>query len=380
MNQAMIDRKLQSLISERLNKGKAIVVMGARQTGKTTLLKALFDGTDILWFSGDNPGVQSRFSQADAPLLKALMGEKKILIIDEAQKIENIGNTLKIIVDQIPEVQVIATGSSSFDLANKTNEPLTGRKFEFTMFPLSTDEMVQHHGLYEEETLLKHRLVFGYYPEVVTSTGNEVEILQLLSDSYLFKDVLMLDNIQKPDALVRLLQALAYQIGNQVSYHELSQLIGLDSKTVEKYITLLEKSFIIFRLGTFSRNLRNELKKSRKIYFYDNGIRNAVLSNFQIAETRSDIGALWENYLISERKKLNHYQRRFANHWFWRTRTGQELDYLEEINGKLTAFEFKWNANKKVRVPMSFANHYPESDFKVITPENYMSFVSGIEL
>ena len=354
--------------------------MGARQTGKTTLLKALLEGTDVLWFSGDNPGVQSRFSQADAPLLKALIGEKKFLIIDEAQKIENIGNTLKIIVDQIPEVQVIATGSSSFDLANKTNEPLTGRKFEFTMFPISTDEMVQHHGLYEEETLLNHRLVFGYYPEVLTNMSNEVETLQLLSDSYLYKDVLMLDNIQKPEALVRLLQALAYQIGNQVSYHELSQLIGLDSKTVEKYITLLEKSYIIFRLGTFSRNLRNELKKSRKIYFYDNGIRNAVLSNFQFAETRADIGALWENYLISERKKHNHYQRRFVNHWFWRTRTGQEIDYLEEINGTLTAFEFKWNPHKKINPPKTFTNHYPNSTFEVITPKNYMSFVTGLKL
>jgi predicted AAA+ superfamily ATPase len=376
----MITRQLYPIILERLNKGKAIVVMGARQTGKTTLLKALFEGHDVLWFSGDNPGVQSRFSQADAPLLKALIGEKKILIIDEAQKIENIGNTLKIIVDQIPEVQVIATGSSSFDLANKTNEPLTGRKFEFTMFPLSTNELVQHHGLYEEETLLNHRLVFGYYPEVVTNTGSEVEILQLLSDSYLFKDVLMLDNIQKPDALVRLLQALAYQVGNQVSYNELSQLIGLDSKTVEKYVTLLEKSYIIFRLGSFSRNLRNELKKSRKIYFYDNGIRNAILSNFQMAETRTDIGALWENYLISERKKHNHYQRRFANNWFWRTRNGQEIDYLEEINGKITAFEFKWNPHKKVKPPKAFTNHYPDSTFEVITPKNYMSFVSGVKL
>ncbi|MCH8547071.1 MAG: ATP-binding protein [Cryomorphaceae bacterium] len=376
----MIARKLHPIISEKLNKGKAIVIMGARQTGKTTLLKALLEGTDVLWFSGDNPGVQSRFSQADAPLLKALIGEKKFLIIDEAQKIENIGNTLKIIVDQIPEVQVIATGSSSFDLANKTNEPLTGRKFEFTMFPISTDEMVQHHGLYEEETLLNHRLVFGYYPEVLTNMSNEVEILQLLSDSYLYKDVLMLDNIQKPEALVRLLQALAYQIGNQVSYHELSQLIGLDSKTVEKYITLLEKSYIIFRLGTFSRNLRNELKKSRKIYFYDNGIRNAVLSNFQFAETRADIGALWENYLISERKKHNHYQRRFANLWFWRTRTGQEIDYLEEINGTLTAFEFKWNPHKKINPPKTFTNHYPNSTFEVITPKNYMSFVTGLKL
>lgn len=376
----MITRQLYPIILKRLNKGKAIVVMGARQTGKTTLLKALFEGHDVLWFSGDNPGVQSRFSQADAPLLKALIGEKKILIIDEAQKIENIGNTLKIIVDQIPEVQVIATGSSSFDLANKTNEPLTGRKFEFTMFPLSTNEMIQHHGLYEEETLLNHRLVFGYYPEVVTNTGSEVEILQLLSDSYLFKDVLMLDNIQKPDALVRLLQALAYQIGNQVSYNELSQIIGLDSKTVEKYVTLLEKSYIIFRLGSFSRNLRNELKKSRKIYFYDNGIRNAILSNFQMAETRTDIGALWENYLISERKKHNHYQRRFANNWFWRTRNGQEIDYLEDINGKITTFEFKWNPHKKVKPPKAFTNHYPDSTFEVITPKNYIPFVSGVKL
>ena len=252
------------------------------------------------------------------------------MVIDEAQRIEDIGLRLKLITDQINDVQLIATGSSSFDLANKINEPLTGRKWEYKIYPISFKEMVNHHGLLEEKRMLPHRLIYGYYPEIVNNPGEEKEILKQLSDSYLYKDILMWEQIKKPDKLLKLLQALAFQVGSQVSYNELAQTCGMDSKTVEKYIILLEQTFIIFRLGSFSRNLRNELKNSKKIFFYDNGIRNALIANFSPAETRTDIGALWENFLISERVKALHYSNKWSNYWYWRTKEQKEIDRSEE--------------------------------------------------
>lgn len=275
---------------------------GARQVGKTTLLRKIFDHHgDMLWLNGDELDVQQLFSEVSATRLRSIIGNKKVVIIDEAQRIENIGLRLKLITDTLTEVQLIATCSSSFDLANKVNEPLTGRKWEYRMFPVSFTEMVDHHGLLEEKRLLKHRMVFGYYPDVITNEGEEKEILKQLSDSYLYKDILMWEQIQKPDKVLKLLQALAFQLGAQVSYNELGQICGLDSKTVEKYIILLEQTFVIFRLSSFSRNLRNELKSSKKFYFYDNGIRNALIANFNFVESRSDAGALWE--ILSFRKE-----------------------------------------------------------------------------
>lgn len=376
----MIPRIVENLIYEKLFKGKVIVLMGARQTGKTTLLKHLVSqaGTH-LWLNGEEYSIQQRFLQTDAKLLRALLGNHNLVVIDEAQKIKNIGLALKILVDIYPEIQVIATGSSSFDLANKTNEPLTGRKFEYQLFPVSTQELCNNHGVLSESTLLKHRLVFGYYPEIITHLGEEEMLLQLLANSYLYKDVLMLENIKKPEKLVALLQALALQMGNQVSYSELSNLIGIDSKTVQNYIAMLEKAFIIFRLHSFSRNLRNELKMSKKVYFYDNGIRNAILSNFQIAEARQDIGALWENYLVAERKKYNHYRGYNCNTYFWRTKEGKEIDYIEERNGQLHTFEFKWNTKKAFKPNSTFTNTYSNSTASVVTPQNYMPFVTGID-
>jgi predicted AAA+ superfamily ATPase len=377
---AMITRLLENILLQKLYKGKVVVLMGARQTGKTTLLRHLVAQQGAyLWLNGEEYSIQQRFKQPDAKLLKALLGNHRLVVIDEAQKIENIGLALKILVDTYPEIQIIATGSSSFDLANKTNEPLTGRKFEYQLYPISTQELCNHQGPLAESTLLKHRLVYGYYPEIVTHLGEEEDLLKLLADSYLYKDVLMLDNIKKPEKLVSLLQALAFQMGNEVSYNELSNLIGIDGKTIESYIALLEKAFIIFRLHSFSRNLRNELKMSKKIYFYDNGIRNAILSNFQLLEGRQDIGALWENYLVSERKKYNHYRSYHCNTYFWRTQQGQEIDYIEERNGKLHAFEFKWNAKKVHRPTKTFSNNYPESTVEVITPNNYLPFVAGVD-
>ena len=301
----MIKRKLRDIIEKRLFDGKAILLMGPRQVGKTTLLKELFEGReDVMWLNGDELDVQALFEGVSATRLKAMFGRKKIIIIDEAQRIPDIGLRLKLVTDQIKDVQLIATGSSAFELATKTGEPLTGRKWEYKMYPLSFGEMVDEHGLLDEKRMIPHRLIFGYYPEVVMRPGEEREILRLLSDSYLYKDVLMSDQINKPDSLVKLLQALAFQVGSQVSYNELAQLCSLDSKTVEKYVILLEQSYVIFRLNSFSRNLRNELKTSKKIYFYDNGIRNALIANFNQIEGRADRGALWENFLISERKKF----------------------------------------------------------------------------
>lgn len=372
----MIKRIIDTKIKENLFKEKAILLMGSRQIGKTTSLKEVFDSDEnVLWLSGDDYDTQSLFENITSDRIKIIFGGKKIIVIDEAQRISNIGLKLKLITDNLKDLQLVATGSSAFELADKINEPLTGRKWEYQMFPLSFQEMVSHHGFITEKRLLPHRIVYGYYPEVVTNSGNEKMILKSLADSYLYKDVLALDYIKKSDKLMKLLQALAYQIGSQVSYNELSQIVGIDAKTVEKYIQVLEKCYIIFRLNSFSRNLRNELTTTRKIYFYDNGIRNAIISNFMHVEMRNDIGPLWENFLISERIKFTEYNNHWCNKYFWRTKSQQEIDYLEEYDGSLYAYEFKWNENAKVRFPKSFNDAYPNTKFHVITPKNVEDFL-----
>ncbi len=372
-----IKRKLHDTIEKELFGGKALIIMGARQTGKTTLLEQIFGNRKgVVWFNADEPDVTALFEKPTSVRLKALFGNKQIVIVDEAQRIENVGLKFKLITDQLPEIQLVATGSSSFDLASQVNEPLTGRKWEHQLFPLSTQEMINHHGLLEETRMLPHRLVYGYYPEVVTSTGNERKVLKEITDSYLYKDVLKFDKVKKPDKLIKLLQALAFQIGNEVSYNEIGNIIGLDNETVEKYILILERAYIIFKLVAFSRNLRKELKRSRKIYFYDNGIRNALIANFSEAGFRQDAGALWENYVISERKKFLHYNNIWANCYFWRTQDQQEIDYIEERDGTLYATEIKWNPGKNPRLPLTFSKAYPSHQYRVITRENFERFVS----
>jgi len=376
-NEAMIIREQQKKIEALIGSRKAIIIFGARQVGKSTLLHTLFDNKEnVLWLNGDDIDVQQLFVEMSSTRLRALLGNSRYLVIDEAQRIKDIGLRLKLVTDQIPDVQVIATGSSSFQLAKGVKESLTGRKREFRMFPLTFKEMVDHTNLLEEMRMIPHRMVYGYYPEVVTSHGEERDVLRELSSSYLYKDVLTLDNISKPEKIVKLLQALAYQIGEQVSYNEIGQLIGLDSKTIEKYVDILEKNFIIFRLPSFSRNLRNELKASRKIYFWDLGIRNAVIANFQQPENRLDTGALWENFAIAERLKHLNVQNSFANSWFWRTQQQREIDYLEESDGQLRATEFKWNVKKaNVKEPEAFAKAYPTATFNVVTPQNADTFL-----
>ena len=372
----MVERLLYKTIENKLFVGKVIILTGARQVGKTTLLKQLLRQKEgVLWLNGDELQVQNLFANASADRLLSEFSNSKIVILDEAQRIENIGLRLKLIADSDSEVQVIATGSSAFELANKVNEPLTGRKWEYQMFPLSFGEMVAHHGKLKEMRMLPRRIIYGYYPEVVTNDGNEVEILKLLTDAYLYKDILSWESVKHPDKLQTLLRALAYQVGSQVSYNELSQMCSMDSKTVERYINLLEQCYIIFRLPSFSRNLRHELKSSRKIYFYDNGIRNALIADYRAPEVRQDIGSLWENFVVAERMKSNEYYHRWVNRYFWRTKQQQEIDYLEESGGKLHAYEMKWNPRAKASITKTFTEAYPDSEFQIITPDNISDFL-----
>ena len=368
----MIKRILHDVIKQRLYKGKAIVLIGARQVGKTTLLKEIFPTqNDMLWFNADDLPVRDFFSNVTIERYRSMIGKNKIVVIDEAQRIENVGIKMKLITDNFPGVQLVVTGSSSFELANKINEPLTGRKFEYELFPLSFNEMVNDIGLFAEIQKLPIRLVYGMYPDVVCNPGDEKEILNQLTNSYLYKDILEWERIKKPDKLVKLMKALAYQIGSEVSYNELSQIVEIDKGTIEKYINLLEQTKIIFRLPSYSHNLRNELKFGRKIYFCDNGIRNALINNFSDMELRQDAGPLWENFMISELRKYNHYTHNYCNTYFWRTTQKQEIDYIEEKDGKLTAYEFKWNPKKKSRVSSTFTSAYPESIVKTINPDNF---------
>jgi len=372
----VIPRLLQVNITNNLYKGKAIIILGARQTGKTTLLKELFfNKQDVIWLNADELDVQNLFEQSSSTRFKTLFSQYKTIVIDEAQRIKNVGLKLKLITDELPDKQLIATGSSAFELSNQINEPLTGRKWEYYLYPISFYEMVNHHGIIEEQRMLNERLVYGYYPEIVTSKGNEKDVLKQLTDSYLYKDILMWQGIKKPEKLLKLLQAIALQLGSEVSYNELGQTIGLDNETVEKYIQLLEKTFVIFRLSSLSRNLRKELKLSRKIYFYDNGIRNALIANFNQPELRQDVSALWENFLISERIKSLHYKNIWTNKYFWRTHDQQEIDYIEERDGIIYGYEFKWNPKKTVRFSKTFLNAYPNSITNVISKDNYYDFL-----
>ena len=373
----MISRVLIQNIKQKLTDRKAIILLGPRQVGKTTLLRSIQKEMDVptTWWNGDEPDIRTILTSASSTQLRNLIGNAKLLVIDEAQRVENIGLVLKLIVDNIPEVKVIATGSSSFDLANKINEPLTGRKWEFFLYPISVKELVDHTSYLEEQRVLDQRLIYGFYPDVINNPGNQQEILLELTNSYLYKDILTLENIQKPAQLERLVQALAFQVGNQISINELSQTTGLDNHTVERYIQLLEKAYVIFQLSPFSRNLRNEIKKSRKIYFYDNGVRNAVIKQFNPIELRQDKGALWENFLMAERRKKLEYSRLHMNKYFWRNHAQQEIDYLEEADGEIHAYEFKWNPKAKARFSKSFTNEYLPSTTKVIHKDNYLEFV-----
>ena len=375
----MITRTIEKLICKHFFKGKVILLFGARQVGKTTLLEnsACIKKKKTLHLNSDEIDVKELLTDTSSGRLKHAFRGYDIVVIDEAQSIKNIGITLKIISDKLKDIQVIATGSSAFELANKTSEPLTGRKFEFMLYPISFTEMIDYHGFMQENKLIDLRLVFGYYPEIILAKGEEEKYLKLIAGSYLYKDLLRLENIHRSELLEKILKALALQLGSEVSYNELAQLCGTNSKTVEKYIDVLEKAYIIFKLPALSRNIRNEIKKGKKIYFWDNGIRNAIIGNFNIkVNLRTDIGALWENFLISERMKKHRYNETNVQCYFWRTTQQQEIDFVEEYpENKFIAYEFKRNKKSKVKIPKTFISKYNCKKSKIISPANYESFL-----
>lgn len=375
----MIPRDLQTKIVSSCFKGKIILLLGARQVGKTTLLKEVVrqSGKPSIWFNADEADILESFSTAatSTQLIRLIGPQNKLVIIDEAQQIPDIGKKLKLIYDTYPDVQVIATGSSSFDLHNHTAEPLTGRKITSYLFPISYKETVENTSPLEAKRLLDTRLTYGFYPDVVNNPGSEKEILIEIANSYLYKDILKLESIRKPSHIEKLLRALAFQVGSEVNYHELAQTVGnINTATAEKYLDLLEKAFVIFKLPALSRNLRNEIKKGKKYYFYDNGIRNVLISNFSTIDLRQDKGALWENFLISERLKNNNYNDRFPNTYFWRTTGQAEIDYIEEADGMLNAFEFKWK-QQKVKFSNSFLTAYPNHKTTVVSRTDFENFV-----
>lgn len=375
----MIRRQLQDVIAKRLFKGKAILLIGARQVGKSTLFDAIVKAQKepVLALNCDEPEVKELLTQVNTPNLKLLIGAHRLVMIDEAQRVPEIGLTLKRITDNFPDVQLLVTGSSSFELQDQLNEPLTGRKFEYHLYPISTAELLAAQGLLGVKQTFESRLIFGSYPDVLTHPTDAKELLLNIAGSYLYKDLLAMDYIRRPVLLEKLLTALALQVTSEVSYNELAQTVGTDNKTVEKYIDLLEKCYVIFRLNGFSRNLRTELKKSKKIYFYDNGIRNAILQNFAPIAMRQDTGALWENFFISERIKRNHYMGRHARYYFWRTTRQQEIDYIEEADGQFSIFELKWNPKKgNTRFPDTFINSYDVKEKAVVTPENWLEWMT----
>ncbi len=374
----MIKRLLQDTIEKRMFAGKAIIVTGARQVGKSTLFKMMLESHSepTLQLNCDEPEVKEMLTQANTQELNLLIGGNRIVVIDEAQRVENVGMTLKRITDNFPDVQLLVTGSSSFELQNKLNEPLTGRKFEYHLYPLSTGELLASQGLLSVKQSLESRLVFGSYPDVLSHKEDSKELLNNLASSYLYKDLLNLEGIRRPALLNKLLTALALQVTSEVSYNELAQTVGTDNKTVEKYIDLMEKCYIIFKLNGFTRNLRTELKRAKKIYFYDNGIRNAILQNFAPLALRQDAGALWENFIISERIKANHYNGRYANSYFWRTNQQQEIDYIEECDGQFSLFEMKWNAKRaNTKFPSTFLSTYDVKETAIVTPDNWIEWV-----
>lgn len=370
----MITRTLAKRIRNKIGKGKAIMVIGPRQVGKTTLIRNELANQDVAFFDGDDPTVRNLLDSPNTEKIRSLIGNKKVVFIDEAQRINGIGLTLKIITDQFKDVQLWISGSSSFTLAHELNEPLTGRKWQYEMYPISWEEFQNHVGFLKAEQSLTTRLIYGFYPDVINNPGEEKEILKNLVDSYLYRDILSYAEIRKPEVLEKLVQALALQIGSEVNYNELSQIVGVDKNTIQRYISILEKGYVIFKLPSFSSNIRNEIKKNKKIYFYDNGIRNMIIGNFNDINLRQDKGGLWENFLISERIKQNEYKITLAKSFFWRTTQQQEVDYVEAVNQEIFGYEFKWNPKKKVKLPKTFVEKYNAQE-KLISNENFREFV-----
>lgn len=372
-----IVRKQIDYALARLFKGKAFIVFGPRQTGKTTFVEQLLAKVNrkTLYLNGDDADVRERLAKPNEAALKQLLADYEILFIDEAQRIDEVGLLIKIMVDRFKKVQVIATGSSAFELSDRINKSLTGRKYEMMLLPFSYSELVEHTNFLTEERLLEQRLIFGFYPEVINDPANAEEHLKLLADSYLYKDLFALEQVKKPLLFEKIVKALALQIGNEINFSELAQLVKADQKTVEKYISLLEKSFVVFTLSAFSGNVRNEIKKNKKIYFYDTGIVNAVTRNFNSLANRNDVGHLFENYMVAERKKYLQQHQQEAELFFWRTTQHQEIDLIEKRGNKLLAIEFKWNENSKARIPTTFTQAYPDAETLILSKASRSSFL-----
>ncbi len=375
-----IPRAIEESIVNKLQPNKVIVLLGARRVGKTLLLNHLIEHSihePFLFFNGEDMAVQALLSQRTDENYKRLLGDKKLLILDEAQKLEDVGQILKFMVDTIEGLKVIATGSSVFDLSNKLGEPLTGRKYTFKMYPLAQMEYSAIENSVQTMAKLEERLIYGCYPELVHLPSNQekADYLNEMVDAYLLKDILEFDGIRNATKMLHLLRLIAFQIGKEVSLEELGRQLALSRNTVEKYLDLLSKVFVVYKLSGFNRNLRSEITKTNRWYFYDNGIRNALIRNYHPLSIRNDAGELWENYVLTERVKFQHYTNIQANNYFWRTYEQQEIDWIEESGGRLSAYEIKWNPAKTVRVPTAWTKAYPESSFQVIHPENYLDWI-----
>jgi len=376
----MYNRIIEKGIKKAFFKGKILILTGARQTGKTTLSAKLteeFKTEQVRSFNGDNPADRELLSNKSLEFLEQLIGDAQIIFIDEGQKVETIGQTLKLLVDKYKDTkQIIVTGSSSFNLLDKTAEPLTGRKVVFHMFPLSLEEIYPEKNIAKIIKDIEQYLVFGNYPEVVekNSFTEKRKTLLEISSSYLYKDILEFQGIKKSDALIKLLKALALQVGSEVSYNELANVSGLNRRTVENYIDILEKNYLIFRLSSYAKNKRKIISKLKKIYFYDLGVRNAVSNNFNLLADRNDIGALWENYMALERLKFQNHHDIYAENYFWRTYDGSEVDWVEDMNGKVSGFEFKWSEKRKARESVLW-KEFSQEPIKTITPYNLVGFV-----
>jgi len=373
----VIPREIE--IEEHLQKGKVLIIYGARQVGKTTLLKLFLEQSDLKhqFYTGDDLSFSADFAKCELRLIKQMVSGLDLLVIDEAQKVENIGTALKLVVDHFPDKYVIVTGSSSFDLANSTEEPLTGRKNVVTLYPISIKELGKSSTPYELDQQIEQLMIYGSYPEVVTLSDNgaKEDRITEIKNSYLIKDILEFQRLKRPAVILDLLKLIAFQVGNQVSTVELGKQLGLDKKTVQRYLDLLEKSFVLISLGGFSRNLRKEVSKMKMYYFMDLGIRNAVIANFNPLNLRNDVGQLWGNFMLVERMKRNAFKGQHANYYYWRTYDQKEIDLIEESGGKLRGYEFKWNPHRKIKPPKEWLKTYENAEFEVVSHKNYQEFV-----
>lgn len=375
-----LNRGITELFSKRVLPNKVLILLGARRVGKTAFIKnylSTIPKEDYLQLNGEDIQDANLLKERSVANYTRLLGNTKLLVIDEAQNIPEIGLILKLIVDSIDGIKVIATGSSVFDLSNKLGEPLVGRKNTIFLFPFAQIEFSKQENYRTTSSKLEERMLFGSYPELeqYPDWTDKINYIKEIINSYLLKDILVFEGIKHSDKIYDLLRLIAFQVGKEVSVQELANNLQISKNTVANYLDLLTKVFILHKVEGFSRNLRKEITKSNRWYFYDNGIRNGIINNFNRLEARNDVGELWENYLVTERIKFQNYNQKSVSNFFWRTYDQQELDWLEEENGKLSGFEFKWNENRKAKIPTAFAKAYPEATFEVINKQNYLEFI-----